>query len=62
MADDPAIRCPGCGSLLTGETSIPGIWECRYCACLFPVVSRQGGGSDNTPGAGTGRVTSPGSS
>jgi ribosomal protein L37AE/L43A len=37
MARDPFFRCPGCGSLLTVMAALPGIWECRYCFCLFPV-------------------------
>jgi|GEM_PF-3387921 hypothetical protein len=37
MASDPFFRCPGCGSLLTSETALPGLWECGYCFCLFPV-------------------------
>jgi hypothetical protein len=37
MAGDSVFRCPGCGSLLTVQASIPGTWECGYCACLFPV-------------------------
>lgn len=37
MANDPAFRCPGCGSFLTAETILPGVWECNYCSSLFPV-------------------------
>jgi hypothetical protein len=33
------VRCPACGSLLTGPSSSPCIWECRYylCRAVFPV-------------------------
>ena len=37
MTDDPFFRCPGCGSLLTARAAFPGLWECQYCFCLFPV-------------------------
>jgi hypothetical protein len=37
MASDPFFRCPCCGSLLTSRGALPGLWECHYCSCLFPV-------------------------
>ena len=37
MAGDLFFRCPGCGSLLTSRAALPGLWECNYCFCLFPV-------------------------
>ncbi|HUK39279.1 MAG TPA: hypothetical protein VLV30_09210 [Methanomicrobiales archaeon] len=40
MAGDPVLPCPACGSFLTGRASLGGMWECRYCAALFPVELR----------------------
>jgi ribosomal protein L37AE/L43A len=55
MAGDPVFRCPGCGSLLTAEASFPGSWECRYCACLFPVE-----GNMDRPERAIARIPDPG--
>ncbi|HTY52414.1 MAG TPA: hypothetical protein VMB35_04410 [Methanomicrobiales archaeon] len=55
MEGDPVYRCPGCGSLLTAATTIPGIRECGYCACFFPVEL---GCGNPARSRGRGRVTS----
>ena len=40
---DP-VRCPACGSILTGPSGSPCIWECRYylCRAVFPVKGCRG--------------------
>jgi hypothetical protein len=32
------LPCPGCGSLLTGETDQRLLPECRYCRAVFLVA------------------------
>ena len=38
MDDEPPIRCPCCGSVMTRRLSAH-LWECRYhlCRVVFPV-------------------------
>jgi ribosomal protein L37AE/L43A len=43
MSPDPFLPCPGCGSLLTGETEERSLWECRYCRCVFLVAEEETG-------------------
>lgn len=31
--DAPLVRCPMCGSVLTGQVGDEGLWECRYHLC-----------------------------
>ena len=38
MPGDHPLPCPGCGSLLTGETDQRPLWECRYCRAVFLVA------------------------
>ncbi|MDD1711569.1 MAG: hypothetical protein LUQ69_00180 [Methanoregulaceae archaeon] len=38
MPGDRFLPCPGCGSLLTGETGERLLWECRYCRAVFLVA------------------------
>jgi len=37
--DDEIVRCPSCGSVLTGPLEKTGMWECRYhlCRAVFPM-------------------------
>jgi hypothetical protein len=37
MDDEALPVCPGCSSVLTGQSDIPGFMECRYCGCVYPV-------------------------
>jgi hypothetical protein len=48
---DP-VRCPACGSVLTGPSVSPGIWECRYylCRAIFPVKECRGYQGDSNQG------------
>jgi len=36
MDDESFSKCPGCNSVLTGPSDIPGFPECRYCRCVYP--------------------------
>jgi hypothetical protein len=35
--EDVMIRCPACGSILVEENQDTGLWEFRYCRCVFLV-------------------------
>jgi ribosomal protein L37AE/L43A len=41
MPGDRFLPCPGCGSLLTGETDQRLLWECRYCRAVFLVAEKE---------------------
>jgi hypothetical protein len=41
MPPDRSLPCPGCGSLLTGETDQRRLWECRYCRSVFLVAEKE---------------------
>jgi hypothetical protein len=36
MDDESFSKCPGCNSVITGPSDIPGFLECRYCRCVYP--------------------------
>ena len=44
--ESPLVRCPSCGSVLTGPLGKTGMWECRYhlCRAVFPMGVMQENG------------------